>query len=371
MTRIVYLSPGLFDFGGIARYGRYQVRALREIVGEANVHVVSMLGPTGDDLGPDLAVDAIAGGNDARAKVRFLRMAVGAATRGAIFWAAHVHYAPIVATLAAVHGGVPVVNIYGVEIWSGLSRAVRESIRRCFVVSDCYATLHHAEGMGVARPDRSAVIWDPVDVDRFHPGDPDPEVLARYGLDRGGPRIGFLARLSSDARYKGAERLIEAFAEANLPEEATLVIAGSGDYRPALEAQARRRGLSGRCIFPGRIAEADLGDFYRALDAFVLVATKGPGEGEGLPLTPIEAAACGVPIIVGDEDGSREAVIPGETGFVVSPRDQEALVATLRQVVTPEPVNRMATRAAEWSRKAFSYACFSEQHRRLLAAIGG
>ena len=56
MTRILYLTPGCFDKGGISRYGRYQIEALREVIGAENVRVLSLLGPDGDEFETDFDV---------------------------------------------------------------------------------------------------------------------------------------------------------------------------------------------------------------------------------------------------------------------------------------------------------------------------
>ena len=54
------------------------------------------------------------------------------------------------------------------------------------------------------------------------------------------------------------------------------------------------------------VHEDDLPKFYRASRIFTLVSDRGKGRGEGIPLTPLEAMACGSPIIVGNQDGSQE-----------------------------------------------------------------
>ena len=50
MQKILYISPGCFDKGGISRYNRYQIKALRELLGERNVKVFSLLPPQDGDF---------------------------------------------------------------------------------------------------------------------------------------------------------------------------------------------------------------------------------------------------------------------------------------------------------------------------------
>src|SRR6266576_3588866 len=70
--KILYLTPGCFDKGGISRYSRYQIRGLRELVGEENVFVHSFLGPGMDDFEEDVSVSNYAGGTSAVNKLSFI-----------------------------------------------------------------------------------------------------------------------------------------------------------------------------------------------------------------------------------------------------------------------------------------------------------
>jgi len=111
-------------------------------------------------------------------------------------------------------------------------------------------------------------------------------------------------------------------------------------------------------------------DVYRSAHVFSLVSDRGRHRGEGIPLTPLESAATGVPILVGDQDGSQEAVRSGETGFLLDPMDLDAHADRLSFLVThPEERATMGRAARAMSEKQFSYPRFIEEHRRLLAAI--
>src|SRR6185312_904487 len=74
--KILYLTPGCFDKGGISRYTRYQISALREIVGPRNVHALSLLGPDEDSLEEPFEVDFHASGNSRRDKAALMLRAV-------------------------------------------------------------------------------------------------------------------------------------------------------------------------------------------------------------------------------------------------------------------------------------------------------
>ncbi|QJR11706.1 D-inositol-3-phosphate glycosyltransferase [Usitatibacter rugosus] len=371
MTRIVYGSPGLFDMGGIARYGRSQVRALKSILGGENVEVLSMLAPGPGGFDEPIEVDLVAGGNRPSNKVRFA-LAFGARARpGRMYWSGHLNYTPIVVPLAAATGGTAVVNIYGLELWTRRSKLRERCLAKCWVIADCNATLSSAVQMGIVDPERSTVIHDPVDVAMFRPGAIDLEIAGRYGLvpdDRF--RVMFLGRLDEGSRHKGPDRLIRAFARARLPKDAELVIAGSGNQVEILRGIALQSGKGDRVKLIGRVPDVDLPAVYRLSTVFALVSQKFDGGGEGIPLTPLEAGGCAIPSIVGNEDGSVEVCVDGESGLIVSSRDEAAFSNALETLANDrERTRRMGQAAAARVQSHFSYERFAAQHQQFIERI--
>lgn len=371
MTRIVYAGPGLFDMGGIARYGRSQVTALRKLVGEESIEVLSMLAPTPGGFDEPFDVDFVAGGNGFVNKMRFATAFVARTGLRRMYWSGHINYAPLVFPLAAASGGTSIVNIYGLEVWSNRSWLKEWCLGQSWVIADCKATLDAAVSMGIVNPRRGTVIHDPVDVSFFRPGAMDPEVAARYGLAVDGRfRAMFLGRLDDGSRHKGPDRLIRAFARARLPANSELVIAGSGNQRAALTDLVQKCAAADRVKLIGRVPDRDLPAIYRLATVFALVSQKFDGGGEGIPLTPLEAGACGIPAIVGDEDGSLEVCVNGESGLVVPSRDEEALVKALETLAADrERARRMGEAAAARVQRLFSFERFVDQHKEFLAMV--
>jgi phosphatidylinositol alpha-1,6-mannosyltransferase len=372
MTHIVYGSPGLFDMGGIARYGRHQVHALRRLVGPDKIDVVSMLGPQPGGFDEPIDVDFAAGGKALHNKLAFAAACAVRSGLRRIYWSAHINYAPIVVPLSSMTGGCAVVNIYGLEIWSNRSRLKEMCLHRAWVIADCHATLEAAISMGIVDKDRAMVIHDPVDVDFFSPGPPDPGIAAKYGLPLDGRfRVLFVGRLDEGSRHKGPDRLIAAFSKARLPANAELVIAGSGSRLQALKDYAAELGVAERVKLIGRVADNDLPAIYRAASIFALVSQKYHGGGEGIPLTPLEAGACGIAAIVGDEDGSREVCVSGESGIMVPSRDEGELVKAVEALAAdPVRTRRMGEAAADRCKRWFSLERFIRQHDEFLRRIG-
>jgi phosphatidylinositol alpha-1,6-mannosyltransferase len=375
VTRILYLTPGCFDKGGISRYGRYQIEALREIVGPANLRVLSLLGPDADsfETGFDVAWHGGSGAATRGSRARFaLRAAREVALwRPDVILCAHVNFTPLVSRLAQLSGATTVLNVYGLELWSGLTPARLAHMGRMdHVISDCHATADHVRDEAM-HADDPVVIWDCVDLERFCPGPAPDHLVTRYGLPEAGTRriVLTLGRLAVAARHKGYDRLIEIWGHVRtcMPD-AHLVVAGRGDDADRLKAKVADLGLSGSISFTGSVDEEDLAAIYRVGDVFCLVSDKGPGRGEGIPLTPLEAMASGVPVLVGNEDGSREAVDAGRNGTVVSPRDADAMTNALVDLLTRAGPG-LAAEARAVATERFGYTAFVDKHRAFLADI--
>jgi phosphatidyl-myo-inositol dimannoside synthase len=171
--------------------------------------------------------------------------------------------------------------------------------------------------------------------------------------------------------YKGYGRLLEAFSmiATELPE-LRLIYAGRGDLIHVLRDRVNALGLANRVCFTGSVHEADLPDVYRCAHLFALITDRGNGRGEGIPVTPLEAAACGVPILVGNQDGSTEAVVEGQNGHVLDSLDIKAHAAVIRTLAkSPDLRSRMGAAASHRIRAEFSYPNFREKHRAILESI--
>jgi phosphatidylinositol alpha-1,6-mannosyltransferase len=236
-------------------------------------------------------------------------------------------------------------------------------------MADCHATADFLEEAEIRPRGTTQVIWDCVDLARYSPKRPSQDVLARYGISEPSSHFNILTvgRLSKAAAYKGYGRLLEVFARlAPQHPKLRLIFGGDGDLRADLAREAVARGLGDRVVFTGSIREQDLPDVYRSASLFSLVTDRGPGRGEGLPLTPLEAMACGVPILVGNQDGSREAVVDGANGFILDPFDLDRIESVIDQLAVDEELRRtLAAGAIRVVRERFSYEAFRDKHKAL------
>ena len=117
---------------------------------------------------------------------------------------------------------------------------------------------------------------------------------------------------------------------------ARLVIVGGNSDLPdpaltpeigRLQALARAEGVGERVVFTGRRSREFLKLYYSAADIFVTTPWYEP-----FGITPLEAMACGTPVIGADVGGIRYSVADGATGWLVPPDDPHALAARAAQM---------------------------------------
>lgn len=186
--------------------------------------------------------------------------------------------------------------------------------------------------------DRIRIHYTGVDLERFRPADRD---LAKSKLGVDGPLIVTPGNLVA---LKGQRLAIEALAE--LPG-ATLLIAGEGPDRPALEALIAARGLEPRARLLGSVPPDEMPGLLAAADLMLL-----PSEREGLANVWIESLASGTPILIADVGGAREVLDRPEAGRLVA-RDAGAIAAAALEMLASPPDPAAVRRSAErfsWER---------------------
>ncbi|WP_310363875.1 glycosyltransferase [Catenuloplanes atrovinosus] len=211
------------------------------------------------------------------------------------------------------------------------------------VIVQCHDEERELTGMGVPR-ERMTLVPSGVDLDLFRPDGP--------AAPRGGrPRILTVGRL---VERKGYAELIRALA--GVPDAELVVVGGppaeqlaDDPYARRLRDLARECGVGHRVTFTGAVGVADMPRWYRSAD--VLAATPWY---EPFGLTPLEAMACGVPVVATAVGGLTDTVVDGVTGELVPPRDPKALAAVLRRLLTDD-VRRVSYGAAALDRARLVY----------------
>ncbi|MFB6784841.1 glycosyltransferase family 4 protein [Streptomyces sp. NPDC056352] len=205
-----------------------------------------------------------------------------------------------------------------------------------------------------------------VDEKTFHPGSGGDRIRARLGLsDR--PVVVCVSRL---VPRKGQDTLILAMPAILAREpDAVLLIVGGGPYAKELEKLAAETGVTDSVRFTGPVPWEELPAHFGAGDVFAMPCRtrRGGLDVEGLGIVYLEASATGLPVVAGDSGGAPDAVLDGETGWVVrggSVEETADRIATL--LGDPELCRRMGERGRAWVEEKWRWDLLAERLKMLL-----
>ncbi|HAT09462.1 MAG TPA: glycosyl transferase family 1, partial [Planctomycetes bacterium] len=175
---------------------------------------------------------------------------------------------------------------------------------------------------------RAEVIHPPVDTSAFAPG---------------GVRGSAFLTASRLVGYKRVPLIVEAFA--TMPGH-QLVVIGDG---PEMAAVRRAAGRAANIRVLGHVPRGELIEQMRSARAFVFAAEEDFG------IAPVEAMACGTPVIAFGKGGAAESVVDGETGLLFQEQSAEAIRAAVARLCSlpPLPVAACVARAAGFGEAAF------------------
>jgi phosphatidylinositol alpha-1,6-mannosyltransferase len=206
-----------------------------------------------------------------------------------------------------------------------------------------------------------------VDPKVFHPGAGGAEVRRRHGLRPGQPVLGCIARLTP---RKGQDQLVRAM-PAILSEvpDAHLLVVGGGGYGHTLAALARKVGVAQHVRFVGPVRWADTPPYFDAVDVFAMPCRtrRGGLEPEALGIVFLEAAATGVPVLVGASGGAPDTVRHGQTGYVVDPRSPAEIAARAVELLRdPTRARAMGAAGRRWAQEDWTWDQSAARLRSLL-----
>ncbi|MFI6929151.1 glycosyltransferase family 4 protein [Streptomyces sp. NPDC050287] len=205
-----------------------------------------------------------------------------------------------------------------------------------------------------------------VDEKTFHPGSGGDEIRARLGLtDR--PVVVCVSRL---VPRKGQDTLIRAMPRILAAEpDAVLLIVGGGPYEKDLRKLAYERGVAGSVRFTGPVPWSELPAHYGAGDVFAMPCRtrRGGLDVEGLGIVYLEASATGLPVVAGDSGGAPDAVLDGETGWVVRGGSVEQAAERILVLLGDAGLRRrMGERGRAWVEEKWRWDLLAEKLKELL-----
>ncbi|MFF8477644.1 glycosyltransferase family 4 protein [Streptomyces sp. NPDC015414] len=205
-----------------------------------------------------------------------------------------------------------------------------------------------------------------VDEKTFHPDSGGDEVRARLGLTER-PVVVCVSRL---VPRKGQDTLIRAMPRILAAEpDAVLLIVGGGPYERDLRRMARETGVDASVRFTGAVPWAELPAHYGAGDVFAMPCRtrRGGLDVEGLGIVYLEASATGLPVVAGDSGGAPDAVLDGETGWVVRGGEPAEAAERITALLGDAGLRRrMGERGRQWVEERWRWDLLAEKLRALL-----
>ncbi len=178
---------------------------------------------------------------------------------------------------------------------------------------------------------RSKVINNGIDLERFDPLLNYADIRSEFGVEDHAVLIGYIARIT---KQKDPFTLLKAFKKVSLiHDEAKLFVVGDGELKEEAEALCATLGLNDKVIFAGY--RTDVPHLLNAFDIYCL-----PSLWEGLPIGLMEAMAMKKAVVATEVDGTRELLMHGENGYVVKPKDIDAMAEYLGKLVVGEKLRR-------------------------------
>jgi glycosyltransferase involved in cell wall biosynthesis len=201
--------------------------------------------------------------------------------------------------------------------------------------------------LGIGKPQQWHVIDLGMDLDpllTLGPAD-RPAARERLGLPHTATVIGVVSRVTEHKDHRALIAAVRPLMARH--DDLHLVIAGDGETRATLQRETSD--LGSRVRFLGWVGSDDLPELYAALDIAALSSWV-----EGTPVALIEASAAGLPVVATDVGGVRDVVADGESGWLVSAKDVDALRERVARLVDePGLARRMGSRGRELVRDRF------------------
>ncbi|MBW1740962.1 MAG: glycosyltransferase family 4 protein [Deltaproteobacteria bacterium] len=201
------------------------------------------------------------------------------------------------------------------------------------------------------------VIHNGVDINKFKPRKRNLNLADRLGL-KDSKVIITIGRLVG---WKGLQVLMGALPDIKkaIPNVRWIVV-GGGPYRDALQLKCRELKLQDSVVFSGEIPHDRLPEFISLADVMVQPSIAE----EAFGITLVEAMACGIPAVGSRIGGIPEIIVHGQTGFLVPPRDKEALAEAIIKVLHDDHLRRRY--GANSRERVVEHFTWASNARRLL-----
>lgn len=350
--------------GGIEKVSRVLVKAVHENCSKKGTGFLNMSlydKETDNRYCPSENYRAYAG-----RRIKFIKDAVKAGLRAEKLVLTHINLALPALLIKAVN---PRIKIYlfahGIEIWRPLSAWKKMLLKKAsgiFAVSGY--TKERITDLYPGIKEKTTVLNNCLDPHFETPQtfEKPAELIERYHIRPDEKVILTLCRLSSSEKYKGYDQVIKALSRIGKGNWKYLIM---GKYdaveQERVQQLVKQYGLEENIILTGFIPDEEITRHFLLGDLFIM-----PSREEGFGLVFIEAAACGLPLIAGNKDGSTDALLQGRLGTLVNPADEKEIAAAiqsaLEKAISPESREGIQKKCLD----AFGYKRYRERLEELV-----
>ena len=234
-------------------------------------------------------------------------------------WAAKLAGTPVIVHTVHGWGHTPRQHPAVQQFYIRLEKLTLPITNRLIVVSP--RDVEKGVTAGIGNPADFTLIRSGIELNRFgHPRRSAIDMRTELGIPAEAPVVGTVTRLSPQKApldfVNAASRISRQISNCYF------VMVGDGPLRPDVERLAQELGIADRLILTG--LRRDVPELMATFNVFALSSLW-----EGLPRVLPQAMATGLPIVATAVDGNAEAVVDGETGFLVPPENPQALAAAI------------------------------------------
>lgn len=319
--------------GGIEKFNRCLIKVLNELpakgIANTDNHILY-------DTEPDIRYVSTERFKGYRgSKFRFVSRAIFRAKQSATVIVGHLNLALLVVGIKTIYPKKKIILIlHGIEVMEPVKGLKKKALQCCdeiWVVSH-FTQRNVVQIQGIS-PAKIKVLFNTIDpFFVLPPHFEKPGYLQnRYGAGKKDPVLFTLTRLKEAEGYKGYDKVIAALPEVlKVFPTVKYILAGKGDAGEIEKVQRliSQHQLDQQVLLTGFIPDSEVTDHYLLADLFVM-----PSKKEGFGIVFIEALACGLPVIAGNQDGSVDALQNGRLGTLVDPDDVKAIAAAIIRVL--------------------------------------
>lgn len=372
--KILVMAMSFFGVGGIERYSRNLTLALCNLYGKENVDMLSIYDRARHKVnGECYGYINIAGHSlNLLTKLKFIWNCFILTLKNNydVIVCCHVFLSPVAFFMQLIFGVKYITAAHNIEVARELSWFRRRGLKNSnLIISTSKFTkeiLYKRHGIEQSKIRILNTYVPTNDIDNGLRYKKLELLRDKYDLD-GYKTLLTVARFNSTERYKGYDTVIYALQKIlpKIPNVKYLLV-GDGDDIARVKRLSEDIGLNDNVVFAGLVSDEDILYYYNLCDVFVM-----PSKGEGFGIVFLEALSCGRPVIAGNRDGSRDALLDGKLGILVEPDNVEevanAIIKVLEKKVEPYLLDERYLR--DMVQEHFGFQAFSKKVKEIFDCL--